>query len=353
MLAGFFVAGIAGSLGFVAFLFALWPAEQMPWPFRVVLLCAAGLMAAIVIFGLWISLGGERIEIDLENSQLSIARGRWYVWEREEHSLTQFKRLRCYRRISQMVGEQDSSADYPVLLKAPGVDVELAAFGRYQESRQLAESLSKWLHLDFEDATERETSVRRPDEMDLSLAERLKLAGKSPALRWPKTTRLQRSNWGESVILHLPGLTRGQLLEGIIGLLFLLVIYGGSLGGIIYTTWQSLGSELTGSVWGLMLSGLAAVPVLWLLLFGLGLLTLREEVWVSPGGVQRLWRFPVGQWASKLSSADIEEIIDDGNDVILRSDRRRLRLGFMLPKPERKLLRRAVLHYLTASNPVN
>lgn len=344
---GWFLAAVAGLLGLATLYLAIWPpGEDTPLVVRIGLLVVAAILDLVAGFGILVSLGGERIELDRAAGTLRIDRGRWYTWERETHELNTFKRVRCYRRIISMAGDHDSSADHPVLLCGPGVEVEVATHSSYAKSRATAEDLAKWLTLDFEDATERESVIRSVDEIDLSLVERLQRNGRTPQLRWPRSTRLQRSTWGDAVILYLPGLTRGQLLEGVFGVLFLVAIYGGAWFGMFYGAHRAIGSDSSRAMTVFWIAVVAALPVLWLLLLGIGLLVVREEVWVSTRGVQRRWRFPIGGWTTKLSAAEIEEIVEAGDNVILRSDRRSLRLGIMLPKAERTLLRRAVAYYL-------
>ena len=341
---GWFLAAIAMALCLGALYVAMAASEDMPLIVRLGLMLVVGVLLAVAAFGVLISLGGERIEIDRQADEVRIARGLWMTWQRETQPLNGFHSVRCYRRISRMAGEHDAGRDYPVLLCGAGRELELAAPSRYTMARATAESLAKWLDLDYEDATERETVLRHPEDLDRSLVERLHAEGQQPQFRWPKSTRFQRSQWGDAVIIHLPRLTRWQLLEGVLSLLFLIVIYGGSAFGVVYGLTRAVNGGSLLSLWWLL--GIAALPVIWILSFGVVFLAAREEVWISPRGVKRVWRLPLGSWTSRLGASEIEEIVDDGDRVILRSDRRRLKLGIMLPKAERKLLRQAVTYYL-------
>jgi hypothetical protein len=349
MLIGWCVGLLSGALAIGLFYFAFWGATgDTPIWARVMVLVFSGVLLLVASLGLWFSLGGERIAIHRDRAEIRIARGRWLIWQRESIPLNGFTSVRCTSQVASMAGDHATSQSYPISLCGPGNELEVAAPGTYSRARQVGEALAQWLGWEFEDATGGESIRRSADDLDQSLAERIGKTNQPPTLRWPKQTKLERSHQGDVTIIRLPALTRKQLFEGVLSILFLTAIYGGSFGLILYGIWNTAGQNSWSTALMPWLGGILILPVLWILILGVGILIMREEVRVSTRGVKRRWKFPIGSWTTTLRSAEIEEILEDGDEVLLRGDRRTLRLGFTLPKAERRLLRQAVMYYLIA-----
>lgn len=350
LLIGLGLVGLAVALAFFM------PGEAPPIWMRVGLLVFASVPLAAAVLGFLLTFGGERVALDAGVRQVRIGYGRWWTWKRETRSFDDFHAVEI-RRQSSMGSTRSRSrarATHPVRLLSGGDEVQLADVTDYQKARAIAERVADYTGLSLHDATEGETAVREAGTLDESLAERARRLGED--VQWPTMppdSRVQVHHLGDATVLDLPRPNRKMILEGVIGLGFLLAIYGGAFGGAAYFLrgWlEKFGVDGTGSVWPVVIWTLALVPVVYILLFGVALMVGRERVAVSPRVFKRIWRFPVGAWTRKIPADEIEELLGGGDAVIVRTDRGRYRIGFALDKEERRWLHHAV-RYLLVKGP--
>ena len=167
------------------------------------------------------------------------------------------------------------------------------------------------------------------------------------------SSHIEVHHWGDQTILDLPRPNRKLIIQGALGLGFLLVVYGGAAVGAAYFVHGLLskfGIDAEEGVWPVLIWSVPIIPVVYFLIFGVGLLIARERVTVSPRILKRIWRVPVGAWTQRIPVGEIEELLSDSDDVILRTDRKTYRVGFMLENNERRWLREAI-RYLLVKGP--
>lgn len=345
----FLLLGVALTSGAV-FLAAL-PAEDGPglW-LRVLLVVMAAVPLAFAVLGVLLTFGGEHITLDGVQRQVRIRHGRWWTWKRVSRAFDEFYAVELHRQHTRIGVEHDGGPPtYPVRLLSGGDEVELASMRNERKAREIAERVARHTGLPLHDAREREKTVRAADALDESLAERARRLGEDVSWpRLPRNSRIDVHYYGDETYVDLPRPSRKMVIEGILGLVFLLAIYGGALGGLAYGLRNVLrdvgvfsdGGLAAAAVWAVPL-----IPVVYILVFGLVLLLARERVVVSPRLVKRVWQLPIGAWTRRIPAGEVEELVDRHNDVLVRTDRGEYKIGFTLGKGERRWLR-AALRYL-------
>ena len=341
----FLLLGLAMTAGLIWM--AVFVPDGPPLWLRVLLLVFAAIPLAAAAFGLLLTFGGERITLDAGERQVRIAYGRWWTWKREVRSFEDFYAVEVHRQ-STKVGAHDEGGQptYPVRLLSGGDEVELTNISSYRNARAIAEKAADYLSLPLHEATESETVIREAGALDESLAQRAKRLGED--VQWPKLprgSRIEVRHQNETTLLDLPRPNRKMIAEGVLSLGFLLIVYGGTLGGVAYFLgdWlDEFGFNSGENVWPAVIRSVTIIPVVYILFFGIVLLTTRERVAVSPRVFKRIWRFPIGTWTRKIPAGEIEELLSDSDDVILRTDRTSCRVGYALDKKERRWLREAI-----------
>lgn len=331
---------------------------EIPFVLRVGLLVLATVPLAAAGLGVCLTLGGERITIDPQTRQIDIAHGRWWVWKREAKTLDTCTAIHIHREVSTGPAGRDRGANasrrYPVRLLSVEDEIELGAPGEYQRARRFAEDVARLTQLPLHDATEREAVVRGAAELDEPLAARAERLGEQ--VRWPgdpPDNRIWVMARGEETTIALPPAWKGRLWEGVITILVLMAMYAFALFGLGFVIRHVLLAfeiPADSGFWPAVVWAVPVAPVLYILLLGVSFLTLRESVVVSPRVFRRVWRLPVGRLVKRIPIAEIEEILSDRDDVLLRTDRTTCRVGFSLDKRNRRWLRAAV-HYLLVSGP--
>ena len=245
--------------------------------------------------------------------------------------------------------------NFPVRLLCGGDEVELSNGWGERQARAIGERVAGYLGLPLHDETSGEMVVREAGTLDESIAARAQRLGEQVC--WPSPARHKRilvRAEGDATVLELPRPSRKMIKEGVIGLVFLLVIYGGALGGLAYA-WGSqltqLGDGTATTLGGAIVPAALIIPVVYILLFGVALLVARERVEITPRALRRIWLFPKGSWTLKLPVDQIEEIVESGDDVELRTDRKNCRVGYALNKQERRWLRQAIRYLLISGEP--
>jgi hypothetical protein len=349
-LAGVWILLIALALAAGGVLFAAAPfGEPVPLWIRVGAALFAAVASGFAALGFLITFAGERITIDQATRTIHVRYGRWCTWKRTSRSFNDFHAVRLDARSTRVGTEHSGQVAYVTLLLAGGDELELAQTHSDVKGRATAERVANLLNLPLHDTTHRETVVRAAGLLDESLAERAHRLGERPAWpRPPRNSRIEIRTLGDETVLILPRPSRKLLFEGVIGLGFLLVVYGGTLGYAAYSlrawvTRQSFYADnalMQAAVWALPL-----VPVLYILIAGVVLLIAREHVAVSPRMLKRTWRLPIGSWTRRIPTDAIEDLRRDTDDVVIGTDRGKCRIGFTLTRSERRWLRDA-LHYL-------
>lgn len=351
----FLLIGLAMTLGLIAV--AIFIAEESPLWLRVSLVVFAAIPLAVAFLGFLLTFGGERITLDAQVRQVRVACGRWWTWKRETRFLADFHAVEIHRQ-SASVGAHDSGhgqPTHPVLLLSGGDEVELANVSSYRKARAIAEKAADYTGLPLHEATERETVVRAAGSLDESLAQRARRLGDN--VQWPRLppdSRIEVKHHGDMTLLDLPRPGRKLILEGALGLAFLLFVYGGLLAGTSYffEDWlSSLGVNSRDGLWPPVVWSLPFIPIVYILLFGFVLLIARERVAVSPRVFRRVWLLPIGAWTRKIPVDQIEELLGESDAVILRTDRTTCRVGFALDKEELRWVREA-LRYLLVKGPL-
>ncbi len=345
----FVLLGLALAAGAI-FLATLPEAEGPPVWLRVILFLVATMPLAVAGLGFWLTFGGEKITLDVDGRKAHIRYGRWWTWKRETRAFGDFYavELRC-QAIRVGVEHRGGPPTYVIRLLSGGGELELANTRNSRKARAVAERVARCTRLPLHDDIDGARVVRAADALDESLAERARRLGEQVEWRPPPGNhRIEVHQSGDETIIDLPQPHGKMIVEGVLSLLFLLVVYGGTLAGVAFVLRSVLrewsvfgdGSGLAAVVWAVPL-----VPVLHILILGGVLLIARERIVVSPRLVKRVWRLPVGSWTRRIPADAIEELLDTRDDVLIRTDRGTCRLEFALDKVGRRWLR-AALRYL-------
>jgi len=346
----FLVFGLVmtGGLLYVAFAggedFSFWP--------RVLAAVCAAFPFAFVVLGLLLTLAGHVVVVDPLKNEVHIRYGQWTAWKREQVSFKDFDRVELFLQVAEHRAADDGASHptYLIRLLGPQQEIDVCDRSGYQQARAVAENISSTIGIELHDATSEKASIRRPDELNQSLQQRSQRIGESA--EWPKKTGGQRFeviDQSNATLIHIPKPSKKMIREGVFGLLFLLVLYGGSLGGTAYylRNWLDSLTEKAGAVWWHpIIYAAPVVAVLYVIFPGIVFLLSREEVAVSPTSLKHTRRFAVGQWSRTLANDRIEEIVVEGDDVVVRSDEKPVKLGVALEKKERQWLQKAVKHLL-------
>ncbi len=353
---GFMLLGLALGGGCVAGAVLL-PAESVGLPVRAVLVVLATLPLLTAALGFLLTFGGQRITIDGASEQVRITYGRWWPWERETRPLGDFNSVGICREVAAAPhhGGSGGTASHPIRLQGDGDEVELAGFSKYDQARRKAEQIAGFVGLALCDSTLGETVVREAGTLDESLRERAIRLGE--AVEWPRpprSNRIELRHSGDETIMDLPRISLRQRKGDLIGTVVLLIIWSAmAVPGLLL--FRSFLGETHSNLWlHFAQAGLVSLPVLPVVYVALGvlvLLTVRERIVVSPRLLRREWRFPVGCWTRRVPAGEIEELLIDGDDVVVRTDRTRCRFGVSLTAGERRWLRDAV-RYVLVGKPI-
>ncbi len=352
----FLLIGLALGGGSIA-MAVLAPGDSGSMWFRVALFVFAVIPLAAAVFGLLLTFGGEHITLDRSAREVRIRYGRWWTWKRETRPLSEFHAVELHRQSTTISSRRDSSGrpSHPVRLLSTGDEIELANVGDYRKARTIAEEVANYTGLPLHEATERQTVVREAGTLDESIADRARRLGEE--VKWsnpPGDSRIELRHEGDTTLILLPRPDRKLTMEGLLGIGFLLLIYGGGLAGAAYFigNWlDKAGIDAGTGIWPAVIWSLPIIPAVLILLFGAALLIGRECVAVSPRMFKRTWQFPFGGWTRKIPAGEIEELLGDTDDVILRTDRTTCRVGFVLNKKERRWLATAIRYLLVKGPP--
>jgi len=326
---------------------------------RVLLLVFTAIPLGAAVLGFLMLFGGERITVDAGAGEVHVSRGRWWTWKRETRPLSEFHAVEIHRQSSNMGSRRGcgGQATHPIRMVARADEIELADIVNYHKARALAERVADYTGLPLHEATERETIIREAGMLNESIAERARRLGDD--VEWPKLprgSRIELHHYGDTTHIVLPRPNPRQTMEGLLGMGFLLIVYGGGLAGIAYIfgTWLTkAGIVADGGIGWAVLWALPIVPVVYIGLFGAALLIGRECVSVSPRVFKRAWRFPFVAWMRRIPADQIEELLGNTDDVIVRTDRTTCRVGFVLNKQERRWLAAAIRYVLVKGPPVD
>ncbi len=341
---------LLGTLGVIGLVFiATRPAEGgIPSTVRIALVAMTALPLAFIVLGGWLSLAGERVTLDPPRREVRIAYGLWWVWEREVVPLTAFEAIGLTREVARVGhGDPHGSAAHVIRLLGAARETELARRGDYHAARRLAESLCTLCDLPLRDMTEAETVEREAGTLQESLGQRARRLGEAAAWPSPLTdNRIETTSEPGLTTLHLPRPDGAMIREGILSLAFLLAIYGGALVALGFFL-RSLLAAVQREAWLPLVWGAALLPIVALLLFGCFLLLAREQVAVSHRGLRRTWEIAGLTLRRAYPGDELEDLVCNRDELLLRSDRRTLRIGFALRSGERRWLGRALRHLLT------
>ncbi len=124
--------------------------------------------------------------------------------KRKLHRFEDFSAVTVTREVRR--SDKSSYTVYPVrLVGESNTKLDLREYQKYPESRALAEEVAKFLELPFADSSAGAEVVRAPDELDLSLKDRVRRSGASQPLPEPPPglrTRILRKD--KSVRLEIP-----------------------------------------------------------------------------------------------------------------------------------------------------
>ena len=203
---------------------------------RVLLFVLAAIPLAAAGLGFLLTFGGESVTLDGADRQVRIRYGRWWTWQRKAHPFDEFYAVEVHRQSTTIGAREDSGRPtYPVRLLSNDNEVELANVSNYRKARANAEGVANFTGLPLHEATEGETVVREAGTLDESLAQRARRLGET--VQWPKlprSSRIEVHEWGDQTILDLPRPNRTLIMQGVLGLGFLLLVYGGAAAGIAY-----------------------------------------------------------------------------------------------------------------------
>ncbi len=343
---GFLAFGLVmtGGLLYVAFAggddFSFWP--------RVLAAICAAIPFAFAVLGLLLTLSGHVVIVDPFKSIVRIKYGQWLAWKRERVSFKDFDHVELFLQVSERRATDDggSHPTYMIRLLGPQQEIDVCDRFGYRAARAVAEQIAGTIGIDLHDATSNEPSVRSPNELDQSLKQRSQRLGESTT--WPTQAggeRFEVIEQPNATLIRIPRPSKSMIREGITGLLFLLVLYGASLGGTAYylRNWlDSLTDKAGAAWWHPIIYAAPVVAVLYVILPGIVFLLSREEVAISATSLKHTRSFAVGQWSRTIANDKIVEVVVEGDDVVVRSDEKSFKLGVALEKKERQWLKQSV-----------
>ena len=339
---------ITGGLLYVAVVardeFAFWP--------RVLAAVAAAFPFAFALLGLLLTLSGHVVVVDPLNNQVRLRYGQWLAWKREAFQFEEFDSVELLRQVAERRATNDdgNGPTHLIRLRGPQQEIDVCSRRSYQSARAVAEQLAAALNIDLYDLTADEPAIRHASELDQSLRQRRERLGNQTS--WPTlaaSSRFQVFDQQGATVIHIPKPSKKMIREGIFGLVFLVVLYGISLGGTAFylRNWLDTITTQSGTAWWHpIIYAAPIVALLYVILPGVVFLMSKEEVSISAVALKHTRRFAVGQWSRTLAGDRIEDVVIDGDDVIVRSDEKSLKLGVALEKKERQWLKKAVTHLL-------
>ena len=339
--------GLAGMCGWMATVGA---AEEPIW-LRGALLAAGTFPLAVAVVGVWLTFGYYRVTIDGVQREVSVRRGFLWTWAREVHSFDDIEHVGLGLEVTTGHASHNdghrSSSDFPVRLEGREFEVELASPSRYEPARATAERVANLVGLGLRDWSSRDEIVREAGTLDESLRSRVLRTGEQAD--WPgapPSNRLSFTRSGDELVIDEAPVRGGKLWRNVGGAGLLVVVWiAVSIPGLHWAKGLASGAEThldAARLAALAMCALPFLPIIYVAAASAVFPFLHERVVVSPRMVRREWRAGPLHWVCRMSTAQIEELVMDRDDVVLRSDRRSIRLGLLLSRKERRWLAAAV-----------
>lgn len=359
-LVGFILLGVCGFILFVAGEILLTKGASFVMWQRGLLVAAATLPLAGAVLGLLLVNGGHCTRIDGERKEVRIAHGLLIAWLRERKPFDAFQRVGVGLEVSsgQTDGDGDrhgGSACYPVRLEADGAEIEVSSPMHYAVARARAEAVANLMDLPLRDWSSPTEIEREAGHLDESLRERIARSGETLTLpKLPRNSKLTFEQHGDELVIDQPRIEGKERWSSLIGILVLGAFWSAAAWPAIGYVMHMLrsGDAPSGATqWVmLLLSAVPIAPVLYLVLGGLLLAFSRERIIVNPRTLRRVWLFPVGRYTRRLAGDKIEDLYIEGEDVFVRTDKTKLRMGLMLRKAERQWMKDAIAFGLCSAS---
>ena len=321
-------------------------------------LCAAAIGAVLVALGLWFLQCYSTLVIDPAAGTWrhvkGLIPGRRKI---EEGRLSDINRVTIRQVIRRH--KNDITAYFPVHISGPGIsDMEVYESTDMQKSRAKAETFAKLLNVKLFDRTVRGAGsgraelVLEPADLDISVRSgKSRLTpGEEPPEPQKKISSIQDN--GETLLVAFPMLRYADVLPGVI---VMTIVFLGWEIFVHYSLYPGFPPKDQTAGNFLLLNAVALLPgglLGWMLLqihFGI------DVIQAGPGGVTHLKVFGPLKFKNTLSAEEIEDVemraLDESGEpeITVRSDRKMLRFGITLPKPEMRWvayrIRRAVVGY--------
>lgn len=350
--------GLLHGVGLVVFLLGCLPVYQLlstSGP-SVGLIPALLLSAILCSFGLAVALFRKDVEIDRDGPTLTRTLRVGPFSYASDTALSGVDRmgLSTEARVTGSGRNRSKKQVYPVRFHyAAGSFYELVAPLDYSRARRYGERLAGFLQIPFEDSSSGTVVVRQPDELDLTVRERLRSAGTLPPLPTPPPSARSRvvpDGRNYRVVIPADGLRLHSAAMLLGGLLF-----GFFIPAVIW--WPNPDFPVVHRAVTVVFLGLPMAVLVGLALFGIAA---RTRMWISDEVlmVKRGWglgtflfvgaMFPLSE-LEELSAPEPGTAVGGGMragpGLVLRSDRAALQVGRYLPSHELRYLQ-GVVEYM-------
>ena len=358
---------MAFGLAFLAvglpFLFAFLTVPQRgDWatPDNVAIL--VGVLVVLVLLGAILVSVRVGAMVDRQQRTITIWWGLLVPFHKTEHPFSQAHFVTISRE--ERIAPKQSYEVFPVRLEGVGTDaVTIHEPLDHDKARRLAEDVANFVHLGMRDRSSGQEVARDAGELDLSLQQRLRRAGRSRPLPVQPPQARTIFNYGGTrapTTIEIPPVGRSVLVREFWRMIFI---------ACPVALFFELNSYNKGNM-EIGVVGVASFFLLFLVIF-LPLLIrsaiLREHLIVSPDDLVVSQRDIFGTKTTRLTSGEIEEVevtqakwgmsygfavIGGGTDrVAIRSDHGSIELGAALSNPEEvKWLSDVLVHVLTSGS---
>ena len=255
--------------------------------------------------------------------------GVFFPFKQTRHQLEDFQQVSLRHEVRTRSSKNGSTTYDVYPLRLDGREnVELGEWLDFNQGRQKAEAVSKYLHLPLRDSSTGEEVVRQPEDLDESLAERRRDAGESTEKpEQPSGSEIQVSSFGGETTLSLP--CEGVNATHIVSFLMVIVFFG-------FIAFQGF---------------LGQVPVTFVVIgigVGLGIFAIRAftpvKVTIDHTTLKVSRGLPFGG-SGQIDNRELEELNSNDNKLTAVSDRRRLVIPVYASDEEDVLFVRDIILY--------
>ncbi len=266
----------------------------------------ASIFFGIMLIGdLALILGRAGIVIDRRQKLLTTWWGLLVPWSKTQYELTGFSCITITKEIRR--SKNSTYTVYVVRLKnQESKDIHIEENQDYLTSRRSAETVAKFMNLPLSDNSSGSEVIRKPEELDESLRNRLRRTGQiKPMPEDLPETKIQHRIEGDTLILRLPKHGFGIWVGCIVAIG---IIISGIFSVIITVILAEFAKDPNFLLFLLIAGVIALLPLGFCLFAAYYHYTMREEVHISPQRLmlKKSWKF--GKRSEEIQMDELEEL---------------------------------------------